>query len=378
MIVCSAVGCGQQKQDAVNSTVESQKTEQKDNENQNIFASMFSLNEDDFAYTPQGLTYGMSKENVIKAENLQDYTENVVGNVIYADTLTDVSEEIKSLTLQKTYEFAEGYGLHKVGYTFRVSDTELDAFWQLLQEQSEQYMSTGIQDSKTEMIWGETISFDMAVGETDAWKTREVNRSFAKFVGDHVCDDGTKDHILSFEVGNGDSYWEGYKLFHDNFFSYAVSLDGETYTYDLPRKHLFQYGDEKSIIIKAQDTWYYNIEEEEDVISMSMSFRNMPDALKEFTFHKQFQFDSENGLTGVAYVLDVTDAEFDTLCELLAKQAQEYMPKAIEGNVEDIKTGKDVSWSAEDANGISSHVELTFSDGEDGGKTVMLELYIEK
>lgn len=105
--------------------------------------------------------------------------------------------------------------------------------------------------------------------------------------------------------------------FYDNFFSYAVSLDGEKYRYDLPKKHLFQYGDDKSTIIQMQNTWYYDIEENENVVSMSMSFQNMPDELKEFTFHKEFQFDAENGLTGVTYILDVTDAEFDIFVSYL-------------------------------------------------------------
>lgn len=356
---------------------DTQQTQSK--EYTNIFQYMFSLEDERYSYTPQGLAFGMSKDEVIKAEALTDYTVDEFGDITYTTTVENVSEELKDLTITKYYQFTQGYGLRQVGYDFRVSEDDVDAFLEILKEQSEEYMPTGIEEDMSEITWGEEVSFEMAKDLTSKWKTREANKSFAAFTGDYVCDDGTKDHIIRFAVGAGDSYWELYHLFYDNFFAYAVRLDNQAYTYDFEKENLFRYGDEVQSVISRHDMLYYNIEQDADSVSMSMVFRNMPGEIKEFTFAKNFIFDTGSGLNGVEYTLAVNKEEFADLCDMLCEQAEEYMPKATEGAIEDIKKGSAVSWSAKDANGkTNSHVELTFADTEDGRKAVTLAIYIEE
>ena len=139
----------------------------------NIFEYMFDIEDgaySDYMYTPQGLTYGMSKEEVIEAEGLTDYTENHSGNITRKITATDVTEDIKELNIYKYYEFTRGYGLSKVEYYFEVTEEDKDAFIDLLKEQSKEYMPTGIGDDLKEVIWGETLSFKVAKDFTyTAW-----------------------------------------------------------------------------------------------------------------------------------------------------------------------------------------------------------------
>ena len=369
MLVSCMTGCGNQQT-------------QKNKEYTNIFEYMFSLEDEEYAYTPQGLAFGMSDEEVIKAEALTDYTIDDFGNITYTKTVTDVSEDIKELTISKYYQFTEGYGLYQVEYRVRVSKDDVDAFLNILKEQSKEYMPTGMEDNKSEVIWGEKVSFEMAKDLTSGWKTREANRSFAAFNGDYVLEDGTEDHIIQFTVGNGDSYWEFYNLFYDNFFAYAIKLDNEEYTYDFGKEDLFfrfRYGDDMQRVITGHDMLYVNIEQATDTVSMSMAFKNMPSEIKEYTFAKNFVFDTSSKLTGVEYTLAVNSEEFETLCDMLFEQAANYMPKATEGAVEDIKKGNAVSWSTKDASGkANSRVELTFADSEDGRKAVTLAIYIEE
>ena len=369
MLAVCMTGCGNQQT-------------QKAKEYTNIFEYMFSVDEEEYSYTPQGLTFGMSDEEVIKAEAFTDYTVNEFGNITYTKTITDVSEDIKALMVSKYYQFTEGYGLSEVEYRFRVSKDDVDAFWDILREQSKKYMPTGIDDDMSEMVWGEEISFEMAKDLTSKWTTREVNKSFAAFNGDFEVEDGTGDHIILFTVGNGDSYWEFYNLFYDNFFAYAINLDDEEYTYDFAKEDQFfrfRYGDDMQSVITGHDMLYVNIKQGTDTVSMGMAFRNMPGEIKEYTFTKNFVFDTSSKLTGVEYTLTVNSEELATLCDMLCEQAADYMPKPTEGAIKDIKKGNAVSWSAKDANGkITSLVELTFADSEDGRKAAMLAINIEE
>ncbi len=352
----------------------------------NIFEYMFDVEDgaySDYMYTPQGLTYGMSKEEVIEAEGLTDYTENYSGNITQKITVTDVTDDIEELIVGKYYEFVPGYGLSRVEYYFGVTEEDKDAFIDLLKEQSKEYMPTGIGDDLEAVIWGESISFKMTEDFTSEWRDREGNKSVASFEGMSEAADNAGYYVFIFRAANGDDYWRVYNLFYDNFFSYAINLDNEEYTYDFGKESLFawyHYGDDKQHILQNHNYGPYAIlEENTDSFTVGAVFRDMPTEIMEYAYERKFVFDEESKLTGVEYTLSVKEEEFDTLCNLLYYQAGEYMPMATEGVVKDIQDGKDVSWSADDANGkTTSRVELTFTDTGDGRKEVTLAIYIEE
>ena len=358
----------------------------KEKEYTNIFEYMFDVEDgaySDYRYTPQGLTYGMSKEEVIESEGLTDYTENHSGNITRKITATDVTEDIKELNIYKYYEFTRGYGLSKVEYYFEVTEEDKDAFIDLLKEQSKEYMPTGIGDDLKEVIWGETLSFKVAKDFTSDWYNRETNKSVASFNGVYEPEGNSEYYTIMFKVANGDSYWNVYNLFHDNFFSYAINLENEEYTYDFRRSDVmvrYQYGDDKQQFQSSFDYGPYAIlEENTDSLTVGAVFRDMPTEITEYAYERKFVFDEEFKLTGVEYTLSVKEEEFDTLCNLLYYQAGEYMPMATEGAVKDIQDGKDVSWRADDVSGkTTSRVELTFNDTGDGRKEVTLGIYIEE
>ena len=356
----------------------------REKEYTNIFEYMFDVEDgaySDHMYTPQGLTYGMSKEEVIESEGLTDYTENYSGNITKKITVTDVTEDIKELNIYKYYEFTRGYGLSKVEYYFEVTEEDKDAFIDLLKEQSKEYMPTGIGDDLKEVIWGETLSFKVAKDFTSDWYNRETNKSVASFNGVYEPEGNSEYYTIMFKVANGDSYWNVYNLFHDNFFSYAIKLDNEEYTYDFRRSDVlvrYQYGDDKQQILQNMSP-YVILEENTDSLTEGVVFRDMPTDITEYAYARKFVFDEESKLTGVEYTLSVKEEEFDTLCNLLYYQAGEYMPVATEGAVKDIQDGKDVSWSADDVSGkTTSRVELIFTDTGDGRKEVTLAIYIEE
>ena len=355
-------------------------------EDTNIFEYMFDVEDgaySDYMYTPQGLTYGMSQEEVIEAEGLTDYTENHSGNIIQKITVADVKEDIKELIIGKYYEFVPGYGLSKVEYYFEVTEEDKDAFTDLLKEQSTEYMPTGIGDDLEAVIWGEPISFKISEDFTSDWRNRQGNKSVASFEGMSETADNSGHYVFIFKAANGDDYWSVYNLFYDNFFSYAINLENEEYTYDFGMTDLFaryQYGDDKQHILQNHNYGPYAIlEENTDSFTVGAVFRDMPTDITEYAYARKFVFDEESKLAGVEYTLSVKEEEFDTLCNLLYYQAGEYMPMATEGVVKDIQDGKDVSWSADDANGkTTSRVELTFTDTGDGRKEVTLAIHIEE
>ena len=369
MLAVCITGCGNQQT-------------QKSEEYTNIFEYMFSMDEEEYSYAPQGLSFGMSEEEVIKAEAFTDYTVNEFGTITYTKNVTDLTENIKELTVSKDYYFTKGYGLSKVEFRFRVSKDDVDAFWDMMKKQSEEYMPSGIEDGASEVVWGEKITFDMAKDLTSSWTTREVNQSFAAFHGDFEAEDGSGDHILFFLVGNGDSYWEFYNLFYNNFFAYAINLDHEEYTYDLGKEDQFfrfRYGDDMQSVMNGHDMLYVNVEQKENVVSMGMAFRNMPGKIKEYTFGKGLIFDENYKLTGVEYTLTVNSEELAILCDMLYEQAANYMPKPTEGSYEDIKGGGAVAWIEKEIGGENTNwVELAFDDVENGRKAVTLSIYVEE
>ena len=355
-------------------------------EDTNIFEYMFDVEDgaySDYMYTPQGLTYGMSQEEVIEVKKLTDYKVDNFGDILVEKTIADVTEEIEGLTVSTYYRFAKGYGLCKVNYDFRVAKDDMEALLDIVKAQSEKYMPTKIEDDLDSVVWGQKISFEMAKNFKSEGEVREGYKSYASFLGESGVVDGTDDRMIAFEVRIGGDYWRVYNLFHDNFFSYAINLDHKEYTYDFGQERLFalyQYGDDKQHILQNHNYGPYAIlEENTDSLTVGAVFRDMPTDITEYAYARKFVFDEESKLAGVEYTLSVKEEEFDTLCNLLYYQAGEYMPMATEGVVKDIQDGKDVSWSADDANGkTTSRVELTFTDTGDGRKEVTLAIHIEE
>ena len=354
------------------------KQEPKEMEYTNLFEYMFSIEDgEEYMYTPQGLVYGMSMEEVIEAEKLAEY-EEFHGSLISKITVTNVPYDIQKLTIEKQYVFEQGYGLRQVNYGFVVSEDDIDAFLEIVKEQSGEYMTTAINDGLSAVTWGDMISYELAKDINSEWMTIEVPKTFAAFVGVHDSEDGIGKNV-NFSVGNATDSWREYNLFYDNFFSYAVNLEDEEYTYDFSQINMFQYGDDMQSVVHSQSLHRNNMVQEENKICISLAFRNMPSEIKEYAISRNFLFDGESKLTGVEYTLSVKKEEFAKLCQMLCEQAGDYMPKAIVGETKDIENGKDVSWSAEDANGkTTSYVELTFADAEDDRKEVTLGIYIEE
>lgn len=358
----------------------------REKEDTNIFEYMFDVEDgaySDYMYTPQGLTYGMSQEEVIEVKKLTDYKVDNFGDILVEKTIADVTEEIEELTISTYYRFARGYGLCKVNYDFRVAKDDMEALLDIVKAQSEKYMPTKIEDDLDSVVWGQKICFEMAKNFKSEGEVREGYKSYASFLGESGVVDGTDDRMIAFEVRIGGDYWRVYNLFHDNFFSYAINLDHKEYTYDFGQERLFalyQYGDDKQHILQNHNYGPYAIlEENTDSLTVGAVFRDMPTDITEYAYARKFVFDEESKLTGVEYTLSVKEEEFDTLCNLLYYQAGEYMPMATEGVVKDIQDGKDVSWSADDANGkTTSCVELIFTDTGDGRKEVTLAIYIEE
>lgn len=392
MMVCNVAGCGQQKQDAANSgtyvSTESKETKQNVEEKKeitNLFQYMVDLSGDKYAYAPQGLQLGMSVAEVVKAEEIDHYSVDADGNVdmYYETELTDIAEGMGTVIFKKWYSFEAGYGLSRVSCSFRVSKDDKDALLDLLDAQAKEYMpeledtlqnksikaGAEWEEDLISVEWDETKKIEKDIHRTRTECAFHVNSLY-----------GTDDYLISLGVGFG-FYWSRHHLMYDNFFAYAVDLEAKDYTY---APVLVKFGMDKDEIVNQLDSQNLSgvddmvISSDDTGIHTKMFYQNMPDALQEFTFEKDFTFDEDDALTKVAYTIIVNNKEYATLCEVLSEQAKEHMPEATTGSAEDIRAAQETSWSAKNANGeTTSYVDVKFADAGEEQKAVTVVVYIE-
>lgn len=166
IIVCSIVACGEQKQDAVNSTVESQKTEQAVDSKTNLFAYAVRLDDSEYAFAPAQVAYGMTKEEMFKAT---DFTEADIPSsdseiVVKQETLKNVTENIDEVEFLRKVLFSEGLGVWGVEYWFQLSEEDLSEFCRMLYLQAKVYMPD-VNDTLLEIRDGNDVVWTQSIAK---------------------------------------------------------------------------------------------------------------------------------------------------------------------------------------------------------------------
>lgn len=126
----------------------------------NFFEYAIDLNEEEYAYTPKGLVYGMSKEEVLRQEKLADYEENEWGNISCTETISNISEDIGEVQFTKSYIFAEdNSGLVRTQYAFVLEMEDSAEFLEMLYEQAKAYMPQPQQGTMPGIEAGEHVEW---------------------------------------------------------------------------------------------------------------------------------------------------------------------------------------------------------------------------
>ena len=107
----------------------------------NFFAYAIDLENENWTYAPQGLDYGMTAEEVIKAEKLKDYFWEVEKEILrIEETVKNRFGDIKELEFVKRYFFDSEGGLASVRYEMTLESGYEETIRQKLYDQAKAYM----------------------------------------------------------------------------------------------------------------------------------------------------------------------------------------------------------------------------------------------
>lgn len=107
----------------------------------NLFAYAIDLENEDWAYAPKGLDYGMTAEEVIKVEGIKNYTWEVENEILRIEkTVKNRFSEVKELDYVKRYFFDSDGELASVRYEMTFQSVAEKYILQLLHDQALVYM----------------------------------------------------------------------------------------------------------------------------------------------------------------------------------------------------------------------------------------------
>ena len=164
----------------------------------NFFEYAVDMNEEGYTYTPKGLAYGMSKEEVLRQENLEDYEENEKGNISCTKTVSNVSEEIGEVQFTKSYIFAEdNSGLVRTQYSFVLKTEDSAEFLEMLYDHAKSYMPQPQQGTMPGIEAGEHVEWCECISESEG---AQEKRSAVRFNAETDASAGRTVIVLTVEI----------------------------------------------------------------------------------------------------------------------------------------------------------------------------------
>ena len=134
----------------------------------NFFEYAVDISNEEYAYVPTGVAYGMNKDEVLRQEDIGDYEENEWGNISYTTTLSGISEDIGEVQFTKSYIFAEdNSGLVRTQYAFVLETEDSVAFLEMLYEQAKAYMPQPQQGTMPGIKAGEHVEWCDYISESE-------------------------------------------------------------------------------------------------------------------------------------------------------------------------------------------------------------------
>lgn len=107
----------------------------------NLFEYVIDLKNENWTYAPRGLDYGMTAEEVIKAEQLKNYIWEEENEILRTEqTVKKLFGEIKEFEFVKRYFFDSEGGLASVRYELTLASEYEETIRQLLYDQAVAYM----------------------------------------------------------------------------------------------------------------------------------------------------------------------------------------------------------------------------------------------
>lgn len=338
----------------------------------NFFEYAVDLEAEGYTYAPARLKYGMTMDEVLRAEGL---SESAIldgdGSIAYTEeVLTDVTENIREMIFAKRFTVRGEYGLTRATYTLVVDGIASEGFKELcsmVKAQAAEYMPENKE---------EELGFEQGSGKI-SWKTdldlvSGMPNTYVQVQTD--TDDITQQSWLTVEVwvssadevflsrGNidfGIVRVEKEPEEHTNFFEYAVANDQVAYAY-VPNQ--YSYGISMEDILDAEDldekaVWQedgiYYVEKQETIADISEN-------IKEAIFGKKFWVYDGYGLAKVEYSFEVKDEHFEELCDLMSKQAAEYSEAedkaASQANILRARAGN-ISWGRQSTTKVTLYAE---------------------
>ena len=338
----------------------------------NLFEYAVDLEAEGYTYAPARLKYGMTMEEVLRAEGLEDSAiVDEDGSTAYTSkVLTDVTEHISELEFAKRFFVIEEYGLKRVTYVLTVDGIASEGFKELcsmVKAQAAEYMPEKAV---------EELGFEQGTGtlywETDLDLVSGMPNTFVQVKTS--TDDVNKKSYLTMEIwvdyadevflAKGDLAFGLVKVEkepeeHTNFFEYAVAKNNAAFTY-VPAQ--YSYGISMEEILDAeqldkkavwQEDGIYYVEKQETITDISEN-------IKEAIFGKKFWVYDGYGLAKVEYSFEVEDEYFEELCDLMSKQAAEYSEAedkaASQANILRARAGN-ISWGRQSTTKVTLYAE---------------------
>ena len=121
----------------------------------NLFEYAVDLKNEEYAYAPAQVTYGMSLEELFQAQNLngKEMVADDSGEIIYAtETLRNVSENIGEVDFAQKFTVMEDYGLVGASYRLVVDKDDFEEVCSILYEQAVAYMPENVVFGSVERI----------------------------------------------------------------------------------------------------------------------------------------------------------------------------------------------------------------------------------
>lgn len=366
--------------------------QQRKDENINFFQYMINLEHPNYAFAVNGLEYGMTAEEILETEQLQE--ENWYKDakfIVEEKTYEDVpfgsdGEKISSLKLEKRYIYEEldNIGFFGANFTIYMDQSYEQAMRELLCEQALEYMP----DANAYAADIMKIKTDPVVGWEDL-RENVFDLNEKDILGETCCGLKVwinKDGLLEISLSCGLDVRSMMKKYHqpeqndyDNLFSYALNLSDASYTY-APMQ--VNYGMSVEEVLEVTKLSEENFEEEGMTIISQRELSNVSEEFDEVGFREKYVFTQDHGLVSVEYAVLVEDSDFESLCNMLYEQAKDCMPKTRNFDIEFIKDAKQVQWDDaifDEKTGWSTAqtcVSLSFGDAEDGQKVAYINVYL--
>ncbi len=356
----------------------------------NIFEYAIELANEEYAYAPKQVSYGMSKAEIFEAEHLDESSVSDYDTGVLWDTVTvkKVTENLKDIPFVKRFSLEEEYGFHLqcLDYTFVVTAEQVEEICTLLAEQAAEHMpepSSGTLEGlkKGESVaWYEYASYGGNESARKCEATVKVIENYSE-VGNYgvqlqlrIYHEYLTWYIMNYYMEQVDAQ----DVAEENFFEYAVDLKAEQYAY-APKQ--FAFGLSKEDILNAGkngETVFY--EDSTEAYALEAKYKhvlNVSENVDEMLFGTKLEFLGEQGLTDVVYSLIVKQEDFKDICEILCEQADTYMSGAEEGMLDKLIDGKTVTWYDEKTgSGVEISVEKYYGFYL-GGKEIKIAVYTD-